>query len=169
MIFIALGSNLPGSYRSCEAVIRAACVSMSFHGIDVVASSSVHVTAPVPASNDPLYRNSVVQVETKMNPADLMRTLKVIEGFFGVRDNIRNSPRVLDLDIIDYHGQIHNTGDLILPHPRMHERGFVLKPLSEIAPHWQHPVLQKSIFVLMAELKSYAHVHLSVSEGAAQA
>lgn len=158
MIFVALGSNLPGQYSSTGHVIEAARVSMMRRGLRILGSSSIHLTASVPVSNQPWYKNAVVQIDTALSPTLLLKTLKSIEHSFGPRDNIKNSSRVLDLDIIDYHGLIHIKNDPILPHPRMHQRLFVLQPLSEISPEWIHPVLNKSVYELIKGLENYPHV-----------
>lgn len=127
-------------------------------------ASSIWLTEPVPASDDPWYRNAVIEVDVSMAPQDLMKQLKNIENDFGRRRDVRNAPRVLDLDILDYNGEIMTGHDPSLPHPRMHERGFVLFPLNEICPEWIHPVFQKNVGALIAELKTYAHVQKTEGE-----
>jgi 2-amino-4-hydroxy-6-hydroxymethyldihydropteridine diphosphokinase len=122
-------------------------------GILVAASSSWYATAPIPKSEQPDFVNGVVRVVTTLDPASLLLLLHRIEDDFGrVRVN-RNEARVLDLDLIDYAGRVQSpeTGP-ILPHPRAHERGFVLVPLREIAPRWRHPVTGAGIDALIRDL-----------------
>lgn len=122
-------------------------------GILVAASSSWYATAPIPKSEQPDFVNGVVRVVTTLDPPSLLLLLHRIEDDFGrVRVN-RNEARVLDLDLIDYAGRVQSSeGGPILPHPRAHERGFVLVPLREIAPRWRHPVTGAGIDALIRDL-----------------
>ena len=109
-------------------------------GVTVSACSRFYESAPVPPSQQPWFVNCVAAVDTAMGPEALLDALLAIERRFGRRRTGRNAPRVLDLDILAYDGV--TTGEnarLELPHPRMHERAFVLLPLAEIAPDWRHP------------------------------
>ncbi len=92
-----------------------------------------------PDPSDPPFVNAVARVETAKAPTELLSLLKQMEILFGRSSTQQNAPRPLDLDLLDYEGRVQ-TGPPDLPHPRMHERGFVLIPLSEIAPAWRHPV-----------------------------
>ena len=167
MIFIALGSNLPSRFGSPDDTLKAACAELCARGIYILQYSSIWLSAPVPASDQPWYRNAVVEVETALAPRDLLFVLKQIERDFGRVDAQRNAPRVLDLDIIAYHSQIES-GDIHIPHPRMHERSFVIMPLAEVAPDWVHPVLQRNIrdFIELLpynqEIEPLEGVHLDV-------
>lgn len=158
MIFIALGSNMPGpAGESPEEVLRAAVAALEARGIVLALRSSVWLTAPVPKSDQALYRNAVVATQSAPAPAELMRDLHEIERQFGRVRGEKNAPRSLDLDILDYRGRAeHCSGGPILPHPRMHERGFVLFPLQEIAPEWAHPVLGKNVSQMILELSTEA-------------
>lgn len=118
----------------------------------IVKTSDIWLTSPVPVSDQPYYRNAVVGVETDLAPLDLMKVLKTLEKDLGRDEDIRNAPRVVDLDLIDYHGRVITMGHLTLPHPQMHRRGFVLKPLREVAPDWMHPFMRKSVSQLLSEL-----------------
>jgi 2-amino-4-hydroxy-6-hydroxymethyldihydropteridine diphosphokinase len=146
LILIALGSNLPGRYGSSEAVIRAALVRLKDLGLDVRAVSRLWRTAPVPVSDQPWYVNAAVCVQTALAPEALMALLQGIEAEFGrVRSGLHNEARILDLDLLAYEGQVFERAGLVLPHPRLQERAFVLYPLLDIAPDWIHPVLGRSI------------------------
>ncbi len=145
MVFIALGANLPSQFGSPEQTLEAVKPALERAGIAVVCSSGIWISAPVPASDQPWYRNTVIEVRTDLSARDLLQVLHDIEHEFGRVREERNEPRVLDLDLIDYRGEIIREEGLHVPHPRMHERGFVLYPLREISPCWEHPVLNKTI------------------------
>lgn len=154
MILVALGANLDGPYGSPEHSFRECLdVIMPGFGIQSILRSSIWKTAPIPASDQPWYKNAVCSIETELSPAVLLATLKVIEARFGRDLNCteRNAPRIIDLDIIAYNEAVMD-GNIMIPHPRLHERAFVLYPLREIAPDWRHPVMDKSVDKLIADL-----------------
>lgn len=152
MILIGLGTNLCGTFGSPEELLRAAVQSLRQEGLTILAASRVWVTAPVPVSDQPWYRNAVIAVQSPLDPPELMHRLLETEKKFGRVRSVPNAPRTLDLDLLDYDGQIMDTPLLILPHPRMHARAFVLRPLAEIAPGWSHPVLKRTLSALIAAL-----------------
>jgi 2-amino-4-hydroxy-6-hydroxymethyldihydropteridine diphosphokinase len=94
----------------------------------------------VPRSDQPWFVNAVASLATGLTAPDLLAVLQAVEGQFGRVRGERNAARVLDLDLLDHRGQVTETASLILPHPRLHQRRFVLLPLAEIAPSWRHPV-----------------------------
>jgi len=151
MILIALGSNLPFAGAAPREVLEAALDSISREGIVVVARSRFYTAAASPPSEQPRYVNAVARVETSLTPAALMRILHLIEDRFGRVRGAPNAARTLDLDLLDYDGQILD-GPLMLPHPRLAGRGFVLLPLAEVAPGWVHPVSGQSVTELIAAL-----------------
>lgn len=159
MILIALGANLAGSYGSPEETLKMAMVTLENAGVQILAKSSIWITKPVPASDQPLYRNAVVIVHTKRSAGDLLNLLHTIEADFGRIRMERNEARVLDLDLIAYNEEIVHSADIFIPHPRMHERGFVLVPLCEINAQWRHPVLQKTADELLALLPDIHDIH----------
>ena len=152
MILIALGANLPSSYGSPEETLEAAKEALARAGVHILNSSKTIITPPVPMSDQPWYRNAVVSVETALEALELLNLLHEIEADFGRVRTVRNAPRLLDLDLIAYHDVIINDDDVFIPHPRLHERGFVLLPLQEVAPNWVHPVLKHSVEDLIAAL-----------------
>lgn len=141
--YIGLGSNLGDRRATLDAAVRRLRAEP---GLRVLAVSGYYETAPVdcpPASGD--YLNAAAAVETDRDPHDLLKLLQHIERQFGrVRTGV-NSPRTLDLDILLSGDRVIDSPDLVVPHPRLHERLFVLVPLSEIAPGVPHPVLGKGI------------------------
>jgi 2-amino-4-hydroxy-6-hydroxymethyldihydropteridine diphosphokinase len=152
MILLALGANLPSTVGPPQETLEAALVALAASGIRIVARSRWYRTAPVPASDQPWYVNGVARVETGLGPEELLARLHEVEAQFGRKRGVRNEARVLDLDLLDYDGLVAATGDLVLPHPRLQDRAFVLLPLAEIAPEWRHPRLQKSVAELIAAL-----------------
>lgn len=162
MILVALGANLPSRYGSPHQTLLAAIDSMKEHQIDVVSVSNIYATAPVPPDPDqPDYCNAVIAVETAMDMEMLLGLLLDIEQDFGRVRTVRNAPRCIDFDLVAYHDEIKETKNLVVPHPRMHQRLFVLKPLADIAPQWIHPVLKKSVGELIIELGDDQGIELS--------
>ena len=151
MILIALGANLPSAKGTPKDTLRAALASLGARGITVERQSGFYQSEAWPDPTDPPFINAVASVRTKLSPAELLRALHEIEAEFGRKPGPRNSPRPLDLDIIDYEGRIEH-GDPELPHPRMGTRAFVLVPLREITPGWRHPVSGRTVAELIADL-----------------
>jgi 2-amino-4-hydroxy-6-hydroxymethyldihydropteridine diphosphokinase len=149
-VIVALGGNIAGDYGSSEALLEAALARFAQAGLPVVRRSSWWSSAawPDPTANE--YRNGVVLVEARMGPRETIRTLFSIEHAFGRARAERNAPRTLDLDLIAHGRTVLDTPDLVLPHPRAHERLFVMGPLAEIAPDWRHPVLGETARALAA-------------------
>lgn len=130
---IALGSNLAEPVAQIQRAIK----SLDGHeNISVQAASALYRTAPVGYANQPDFINAAVLIETSLAPMVLLRVLNQIEAAFGRERSFQNAPRTLDLDMIDYDHHQWQTADLILPHPRAHERGFVLAPLADIVPEY---------------------------------
>jgi 2-amino-4-hydroxy-6-hydroxymethyldihydropteridine diphosphokinase len=152
MILVALGANLPSAAGPPLATLEAGLAALQHAGVKVIARSRWYRTAPVPASDQPWFINGVANLATGLDPLALLRLLQTIERQFGRERGIRNAARTLDLDFLDYDGRIVEGRDLILPHPRMHERAFVLFPLAEVAPHWRHPKLGAPIAALISAL-----------------
>ena len=140
MIYIALGANLPWQAGSPEQTLRRALGVLAARGVAIEAVSPFYRSPAWPNPSDPPFVNAVARVRTKLMPADLMRVLLQVEAEFGRKRSVKNAPRTLDLDIIDYGGLVTDAAHLLLPHPQMHERAFVLKPLSDLVPDWRHPV-----------------------------
>lgn len=152
MIIIALGANLPSDYGlPCETLEKAKGAIESY-GVRIVGRSQTYLTAPVPVSDDPWYHNSVVAVETDKDPYELLSLLQKIENEFGRVRTVRNAPRLLDLDLVCYNDDIVDRPELIVPHPRMNERAFVLYPVRDVCPDWSHPVSGLSVNDLISSL-----------------
>lgn len=166
MILIALGANLPSRFGTPEQTLEAAYVEMQRRGVRVLSRSSVWRSAPVPVSDQPWYKNAVAVVETALDIPKLLSCLKAIEEDFGRVEAVRNAPRLLDLDIIAYDDFVHDEDDIVVPHPRAHERAFVLYPLREVAPDWVHPVLRCSVDDLIGVLPTEQNIERQTLAGA---
>ncbi len=151
-ILIGLGANLDSRHGSPRETIELALASLQDAGVTVVAVAPMYESAPVPASDQPWFVNTVAVLETDRTPENLLDLLHVTEQAFGRERRERWEARVLDIDLLDYRGQVSPTGCPILPHPRMAERAFVLLPLRCLVPKWRHPVTGTSIDALVAAL-----------------
>lgn len=131
---IALGSNL----QNPADQVRTALDAIAAHPqIQLEQTSSLYITVPVGYDDQPDFVNAVCAVSTDLSGVELLAALNQIEADFGRERTFRNAPRTLDLDIIDYHHQTSDDPHLTLPHPRAHERSFVMKPLAEILPDFE--------------------------------
>ena len=141
MIFIGIGSNIPAKgFTNPMATIDAALELFADFGVNVVEISKWYKTSPVPFSNQPWFVNGVLRVETSLEPADCLLSLHRIEAIFERTRSVRNESRTLDLDLLDYDGFVTDLENrVILPHPRLNERAFVLLPLSDVCPEWISP------------------------------
>ncbi len=135
-VFVGLGANLGDAVAAVRAAIDALA---EIDGCSVVARSSLYRSAPVDASGSD-FINAVVQLRTRLRPMALLQALQAIEERFGRERPYRNAPRTLDLDLLRYGERRIVTPQLTVPHPRMHERAFVLAPLAEIAPDLTLPI-----------------------------
>ena len=145
IVYLALGSNLGDRQENLQQAIAA----LSPH-MDVKAKSPIYETPPWGIEDQPKFFNQVIKADTYLQPEPLLKHLKRLEVALGRKPNVRNGPRLIDIDILFYDHLVLNTPLLTVPHPRMHERGFVLLPLMDIAPELIHPVLKKSVRELAA-------------------
>lgn len=141
--YIGIGSNLGDRERNCAGALSA----MGGAGITVLSASSAHETEPWGITDQPMFINMAAEITTGLSPLELLAALKQIEASAGRAEpgepgnKVKYGPRVLDLDILLYDDIVLEVPGLRVPHPRMHERPFVLVPLAEIAPGAVHPVL----------------------------
>ena len=150
---IALGSNLSSRFGAPADNLREAIHRLDDLGT-VTAVSRFHETEPVGFTQQPRFLNAVALLETEVSPLDLLRGLLAIEHSMG-RDRAKSppkGPRIIDLDLLLYGDLVLDDAGLTLPHPSLHERRFVLAPLAEVAPNWQHPTLELSILQLLQAL-----------------
>jgi 2-amino-4-hydroxy-6-hydroxymethyldihydropteridine diphosphokinase len=149
MIIIALGSNMPGPWGSPQQAVERALALLDSGPSRLLAASHLIITEPFGRKNQPPFVNAAAAIDTHLSPDALMRRLHMIERQAGRQRRLRWGPRTLDLDLIDYHGLVRrkrtqSIRPLVLPHPGLHERLFVLEPLHEVAPRWRHPLTKES-------------------------
>jgi 2-amino-4-hydroxy-6-hydroxymethyldihydropteridine diphosphokinase len=140
-VVVALGSNLRAHYRSSRDLLEAAVRQLPDADLGVARRSRWWRSAAWPDRAHPDYLNGVVLVETTLSPREILEALLHLEAKFARQRAAPNAPRTLDLDLIAYGRMALDEPGLILPHPRAHERRFVMGPLAEIVPGWVHPVL----------------------------
>ena len=159
MILIGLGANLPSNkFGEPEKTLLGIIGYLNNSGIKVLSKARIYKSAPVPISDDPWFFNTVINVQTSLTPCSLMRMLLDTEVKFGRKSSLVNAPRIIDIDLLDYEGLVVKESseifglDLVLPHPRMDSRAFVMLPLLELAPNWSHPISGLSIQNLIENL-----------------
>jgi len=148
-VFLAIGSNLGNRLTNIE---KAKSLLLE-NNIDLISVSNYYETPSWPDPKNPKFINIVLKITTKHDPENLLNLCKIIETRLGRKKTPKNSPRVCDIDIIDFKGLVTND-KLSLPHPRMHERNFVLLPLFEINKEWKHPVTKQHIKKLIFSLSN---------------
>jgi 2-amino-4-hydroxy-6-hydroxymethyldihydropteridine diphosphokinase len=154
-VYLALGANLGDREKNLrEALKRIAAF------VEITRVSSIYETEPWGVEDQPWFLNLVCAGTTALTPVDLLRRAKKIENEMGRVEGIRFGPRPIDIDILLYDRVIELSPALTIPHPRLHERAFVLVPLAEIAPTLVHPRLRLTIRTLLARLESKEEVRL---------
>ncbi len=151
---LALGSNLGDRASTLASALRGVG---QLHGTRVLRVSPWYETDPVGGpAGQPAFLNGAALVETSLSPDGLLKALLAIEQAHGRVRTAQDGPRTLDLDLLFFNDQVSNSSDLTLPHPRMHDRRFVLGPLAQIVPGWRHPVLGETVSRLLAKLDGIA-------------
>lgn len=164
MIIISLGANVPSRWGNAATTILEAFRQLEREGISVLRHSALYATAPVGVAGQPVFVNAAITAFAALSPTALLTVLKKIEAKAGRKRSRRWGPRALDLDIVDYKSRIlnwpksvafarENKHHLVLPHPQIQFRPFVLQPILDIAPHWHHPVFGQTAAHYLARLK----------------
>ena len=148
-IYLGIGSNLGNRRKNIEL----AKFKLIQNDIRIHKSSNIYESLSWPNPNKPKFFNIILEISSNLPPLKLIDTCKEIEIDLGRKKRSKNAPRECDIDIIDYYNQ-KIKGKIILPHPRMHERNFVLLPLYELNKDWKHPILKKPIKKLILSLSN---------------
>ncbi len=171
-VLLALGANLPSAIGPPEATIRAAIGQLSHAGFELIAASRLYRTPAFPPGNGPDYVNAAISCSCPFAPDDLLRIVNAVEALYGRQRSKRWEARSLDIDVIaigesvlpgreEFEAwesltpdlqQMLTPSELIVPHPRLHERAFVLVPLAEVAPRWRHPVMGRDVDEMLEAL-----------------
>ena len=146
-IYLGIGSNLGNKLTNIEKTK----FSLITNNIRILKCSSYYESLSWPNPNNPKFLNIVLEIETVFDPLELFKKCKKIERKLGRKKSPKNSPRECDIDLIDYLNK-KISGKIILPHPRMHSRNFVLLPLFEINRNWMHPISKQHIKYLIFSL-----------------
>lgn len=156
--FIGFGSNVGDRLDYCD---RAVTLLGLLPNTRVIAVSSLYETEPVADAGNPgtgWFLNGVVRLETEMVPERLLAVCRDMEQALGRNQERREGPRTLDLDILFYGNRVIDRANLVIPHPRLHLRRFVLAPMAELDPDWRHPVFNRTVRELLAHLSDPAEV-----------
>ena len=154
-VTIALGSNIGDRQKN---LANAKKQIKKF--VTIEKKSSIYETDPVDYENQDKFLNQVIIGKTKYSPQETLKKLQTIEKKMGRIKKITKGPRIIDLDILFFNSETLNTKNLIIPHPEIQNRRFILKPLTEISPNFIHPTLKKSIKELFNNLQSYKKVKI---------
>ena len=147
IVYLALGSNMGNRLSNLKAAVLNLTPQMT-----IKQKSAIYETPPWGFIEQDAFLNQVVKVTTYLEPEPLLRHLKRMETALGRVPNFQNGPRVIDIDILFFDKMIINTPPLVVPHPRLHERAFVLVPLAEIEPDFVHPILQRPINKILEDV-----------------
>ncbi|MFH1093140.1 MAG: 2-amino-4-hydroxy-6-hydroxymethyldihydropteridine diphosphokinase [Candidatus Omnitrophota bacterium] len=151
-VYLGIGSNLGNRRGNVEKSLR---LLEGEKEIRIKKQSSLYKTKPVGGPKQRDFKNGVVLIETTLSAKILLKVLKIIENKLGRKKDAQKwGPRVIDLDILTYDQIVLKSNRLSVPHPRMHERFFVLAPFAQISPRFKHPLLNKTVGKLLSELES---------------
>jgi 2-amino-4-hydroxy-6-hydroxymethyldihydropteridine diphosphokinase len=154
MIYINIGSNLNSSKGNRFFNLKKSLELITLENIKIIKISSIYETPSYPNENNPKFLNIGLKVTCDYSPEKLIKIFNKIEKKLLRSRGLKNKPRTCDIDLIDYNKKIINTKKISIPHPRAHLRNFVLFPLKEICPTWNHPILNKKIDFLIKKLSS---------------
>jgi 2-amino-4-hydroxy-6-hydroxymethyldihydropteridine diphosphokinase len=148
--FIGIGSNIGDKVERCRNAISSV---LAFDNHRLLARSSLYKTQPLGYTAQDWFVNGVIKIETDLQAQELLRSLKALESSLGRQETFRWGPRTIDLDLLFFDDEQIHSEELEIPHPRLHDRQFVLIPLAEIEPHLVHPVFKKTIQEILDRLR----------------
>jgi len=161
MIHLNIGSNLNSQHGSRFDNISIAIDLLINAKIKIKKISNFYETPSYPNQNFPKFLNVGIIIDYNSSYFDLLNIVKKIEKKLGRIKRLKNDPRIIDIDIIDFKSEIKNTDRLILPHPKCHERNFVLYPILQIDPNWSHPILKKNALFLINKLSQKFRIEIT--------
>ncbi len=153
MIFLNIGSNLNSKFGNRFDNIQKSLSLLSLKKIEIKSKSSFYETPSYPDKSHPKFINISIRILYKKSYLDLLKDISSIEIEMGRIKTMKNEPRIIDIDIIDFNGEVVETENLALPHKAMMHRNFVLFPLREICPNWSHPISYEKIDILIKKLQ----------------
>ena len=149
-VFLGIGANKGDRFENIQKCLKNIKSNSS---INYISSSKIYESAPMYNVNQDFFLNLVIKIETIFKPLDLLKEIKKIESDMGRKfTELNNQPRIIDIDILSYTDIIFNNNKLVIPHPKIIERAFVLKPWSDIAPDYKLPEINKTISELISNL-----------------
>ena len=152
-IIIGIGGNIKSDEGAHPIKVATKAISyLKDYSIKVTNKSSWYETEPIPKSDQPNFFNCIVIANTKLNELDVLKSLHEIEHKLGRKRRIVNEARIIDLDLIDYSKKILVNKEIVIPHPRAHQRRFVMEPLAELDKTWVHPILKMNINKILKNL-----------------
>ena len=166
MILLSLGSNLPSKFGDSKNTILKCYEFFNNNDIKILKKSSFYETFAIPNKSDPKFVNSVISVETRFSPEELIKYILKVEKKFDRKREQINAPRTCDIDILDFNGQIINIFNknisLEIPHPRLEQRSFVLYPIREIDKNWKSPLSGKKVDQLIENLDAETKKNITI-------
>ncbi len=152
-IIIGIGGNIKSEAGAHPIKVATKAISyFKDYSIDVTRQSSWYETEPIPKSDQPNFFNCIVLAYTNLNELDVLKSLHEIEHKLGRKRIKVNEARIIDLDLIDYSNKILINKEIVIPHPRAHQRRFVMEPLAELDKNWVHPILKININKILKNL-----------------
>ena len=145
-VIISIGGNIKSKDGSHPIQVAEKAINcFKDYSITVIKRSKWYESDPIPKSDQPKFFNCIIFANTFLKALDVLNSLHKIENLFGRERKLVNEPRVIDLDLIDYSNKIFRNKEIIIPHPRAHQRRFVMEPLAELDKNWIHPILKINI------------------------
>ncbi|MEN2985071.1 MAG: 2-amino-4-hydroxy-6-hydroxymethyldihydropteridine diphosphokinase [Thermodesulfovibrionaceae bacterium] len=147
-VFLSIGSNIGDKEKNCYLAVE----KLREKGLIINKISPLYITEPWGYKKQPDFANIVIEVFTTFQPLELLYLVKSIEKQMGRKDTFKYGPRIIDIDIIFFDDIVYESPELKIPHPKMQERYFVLRPLCDIDPEFVHPLIKKTVKELLEKL-----------------